>query len=139
MTREDALEQMEAIIDKQWRGYLQEFEERLRADGLNEDDIAAVMADCRLDWYEQKTRQLRETSDELFAKLHTERFTFTSEELKIISDRATPLAPRDRGEFLREVAIELENHEHLGPGLVSRICARLQRRFVSQRATSGSQ
>jgi hypothetical protein len=59
----------------------------------------------------------------------TETLVLTDDEMAIIRDRATPLAPRDRGEFLREVATELENHEMLGPGLVARVCARLQRQY----------
>ena len=68
----------------------------------------------------------------------TETLVLTDDEMAIIRDRATPLSPRDRGEFLREVATELENHEMLGPGLVSRVCARLQRQYISQRTTIGS-
>jgi hypothetical protein len=68
----------------------------------------------------------------------TETLALTDDEMEIIRDCATPLSPRDRGEFLREVADELQKCEQFGPGLVSRICARLQRSYLSQRVDSGS-
>ena len=46
-------------------------------------------------------------------------------------DAAQPLAPRDRAEFLREATAELEKYELLGPGLVARVVAKLQRQHLN--------
>jgi hypothetical protein len=54
-------------------------------------------------------------------------------ELAIIVDCARPLAPRDRHQFLIDVASELGKFELLGEGLVARTCARLQRQYLMPR------
>jgi len=46
-------------------------------------------------------------------------------------DAARPIPPRSRAAFLREAAAELEKHELLGPGLVARVCAKVQRQYVA--------
>jgi hypothetical protein len=55
------------------------------------------------------------------------------DELAALMDCARPLAPRDRAEFLREAAAELERYELLGVGLVARVCAKIQRRYLATR------
>lgn len=53
----------------------------------------------------------------------------SDDELRIVIEAAAPLAPKDRGEFLRAVATELAKHELLGPGIVGRIVRELQRKY----------
>jgi hypothetical protein len=57
--------------------------------------------------------------------------SLSDDELAALMDCARPLAPRDRAEFLREVAAELRKFELLGPGLVARVCAKLQRQYLN--------
>ncbi len=65
MTHAEALEQVEFIIDAQLaraEEKLHQFEQRLRSDGVNEGDIAAVVLGQRLEWAEAKVEQLQEVS-----------------------------------------------------------------------------
>ncbi len=74
MTREEALLQVESIIDAQLaksESELLKFEQRLRDDGVNEDEIFAVLAGCRLEWIEAKAEQLQEVSDLLRSTLRS--------------------------------------------------------------------
>jgi hypothetical protein len=43
---------------------------------------------------------------------------------------SAPIHPHERGAFLEALATELEKHPVVGPGLVFRLAAVLQRRFV---------
>ena len=56
---------------------------------------------------------------------------FDDDQMEIIMSYARPLAPRDRSEFLQDVASELRRYETLGPGLVTRVCASAQRKFFA--------
>jgi hypothetical protein len=47
-----------------------------------------------------------------------------------IARAAEPVPPQQRGDFLRSLAIELERHPVIGPGLVHRLAAELQARFT---------
>jgi hypothetical protein len=49
----------------------------------------------------------------------------------IIRRYAAPLAPAARSRFYVEVDRELGNAPVLGPGLVARTCAKIQRKFVA--------
>jgi hypothetical protein len=63
----------------------------------------------------------------------------TDQQLDAIHRAAWPLAPRDRGPFLAEVAAKLSEHpELLGDGHVARVCVECQRRFWSPPAINGS-
>ena len=48
-----------------------------------------------------------------------------------VLDAARPLAVRDRDPFLRALAQELAKHGDIGPGLIHRLAADLQRRFFN--------
>jgi hypothetical protein len=54
----------------------------------------------------------------------------TDEQMGVILHAAAPLAPADRGAFLEAVAKELQGQE-IGDGLVARVCAKLQRRWLA--------
>ena len=57
-------------------------------------------------------------------------------ELQIVMEAARPIRPRDRNQFLRDVAAELEKHELLGQGLVTRICSKLQHQHLAPRTAN---
>jgi hypothetical protein len=61
--------------------------------------------------------------------------SLTDAELAIIMDCARPLAPRDRHQFLIDLASELGKFELLGEGIVARTCARLQRAYLMPRTS----
>ena len=44
-----------------------------------------------------------------------------------IMSAAAPIPPRDRDQFLRDVAVELSRCPELGPGLIGRVVNELQR------------
>jgi hypothetical protein len=48
----------------------------------------------------------------------------------LVQQAAAPIAPAERDRFLAELAAELERHPVIGPGLVHRAAAELQRRFT---------
>jgi hypothetical protein len=51
-------------------------------------------------------------------------------EYVVVQAAAAPIPPLQRGEFLQALATELEKHPVVGPGLVHRVAAELQRRYV---------
>jgi hypothetical protein len=53
----------------------------------------------------------------------------TDDELAIVMNCARPLAPQDRAQFLRAVAVELAKYPELGPGIVGRVVAKTQKQF----------
>ena len=61
----------------------------------------------------------------------------SDEELRQLLELAEPVAYGQRSQFLAEVAQELANSPHRGPGVTHRIAAKVQRGFVlsSQRVT----
>jgi hypothetical protein len=61
----------------------------------------------------------------------------TDEQLDIVMRAAEPLASADRGSFLEAVAGELQGQE-IGDGIVARICAELQRRYLSPPVVRGA-
>ena len=50
-------------------------------------------------------------------------------ELTLVMQAARPLAPQDRSEFLREVALRLECYPTLGEGVVGRTVREVQGRY----------
>jgi hypothetical protein len=64
----------------------------------------------------------------------------TDDELSAIQRAAAPVHPQQRSAFLQALAKELELHPIIGPGLVHRLAAELQRRDVisPERETSHS-
>jgi hypothetical protein len=59
------------------------------------------------------------------------------DELDAVMAATRPLPPRARGEFLRAVAAEIEQHHQRGPGAVYRACRELQRKFFDPPDLSG--
>jgi hypothetical protein len=59
--------------------------------------------------------------------------------LAVIERAALPVSARERPLFLEGVAAELARHSEIGPGLVHRACAQVQRQYsVEARNTAGS-
>jgi hypothetical protein len=56
--------------------------------------------------------------------------TLNEEELEILRNAAAPIAPRRRSYFLEEVDARLAGRT-AGPGLVARVCAEVQPRFLN--------
>jgi len=44
-------------------------------------------------------------------------------------EAASPIAPPERDAFLRDIAVELGQHEVIGPGLLHRIISEVQQRY----------
>ena len=53
----------------------------------------------------------------------------TDDEYAAVEAAAAPIHPRQRDAFLKALAEELERHPVIGPGVVHRCAADLQRRF----------
>jgi hypothetical protein len=53
---------------------------------------------------------------------------------RIVMEAARPIPPRDRDQFLRDVAAELAKYSELGPGIIGRVTAKLQRQHLAPRA-----
>jgi hypothetical protein len=53
------------------------------------------------------------------------------EGLAIVMDAARPLQPSLRDAFLRAVALALRDEKVIGPGVIARTCASLQREFFT--------
>jgi hypothetical protein len=60
--------------------------------------------------------------------------TLHAELSAIIRDAAAPLLPGVRSRFYEAVDRELGNAPDLGPGVVARACAKIQRQFVTAEA-----
>ena len=56
--------------------------------------------------------------------------SLSDDELSAVQRAAAPVHPMQRGDFLKALATELERHPVVGPGLVHRLAADLQRRYV---------
>jgi hypothetical protein len=56
--------------------------------------------------------------------------SLSDDEFAAVQAAAAPIHPLQRGAFLEALATELEKHPVVGPGLVHRCAADLQRRFV---------
>ena len=54
-------------------------------------------------------------------------------------EAAKPLAVPNRDAFLNDVAVELGQHEVVGPGLLHRIISEVQRRYIGARASTGAE
>ena len=54
----------------------------------------------------------------------------TDDEYVAIQAAAAPIHPLQRDAFLKALAVELEKHPAIGPGVVHRCVAALQRTFV---------
>jgi hypothetical protein len=56
--------------------------------------------------------------------------TLTDEELAAVQAAAAPIHPNQRDAFLKALAAELEKQPAIGPGVVHRCAAALQKTFV---------
>jgi len=56
--------------------------------------------------------------------------SLSDDEYSAVQAAAAPIHPHQRDDFLRSLAAELERYPVIGPGLVHRLAADLQRRFV---------
>ncbi|MBV9908333.1 MAG: hypothetical protein JOY52_12320 [Hyphomicrobiales bacterium] len=63
----------------------------------------------------------------------------TEDEFAIVMSAAAPILPGQRPDFLAALADELGRHETRGPGLVHRLAADLQRKFVISAQSVASQ
>jgi hypothetical protein len=66
--------------------------------------------------------------------------SLTDVEYAVVQAAAAPIHPLQRGVFPQALAKELERHPVIGPGLVHRLAADLQRRYViaPERETSAA-
>jgi hypothetical protein len=64
--------------------------------------------------------------------------SLSDDEYAAVMQAAAPIVPSDRGLFLESLAEALARHPIVGPGLVHRLAADLQRKFVVQARTETS-
>jgi hypothetical protein len=57
--------------------------------------------------------------------------SLSDSELAAIMEAARPIPPRDRDQFLRDVAVELARYPEIGVGVIHRVTARLQRKHLN--------
>ncbi|MGO4506017.1 hypothetical protein AB4Z51_03285 [Bradyrhizobium sp. 2TAF36] len=57
--------------------------------------------------------------------------SLTDDELGIVMEAAKPLQPHQRSAFLADVADELARYPELGPGVIHRVTAKLQREHMN--------
>ena len=55
--------------------------------------------------------------------------SLSDDEYAAVQAAAAPVHPLQRGAFLQALAKELEPYSEIGPGLVHRLCAALQKRY----------
>jgi hypothetical protein len=56
--------------------------------------------------------------------------SLSDDEYNAVQAAAAPIHPLQRDAFLKALAVELERHPVVGPGLVHRLAAELQKTFV---------
>ena len=56
--------------------------------------------------------------------------SLSDDEYAAVQAAAAPIHPLQRGAFLQALAVELERHPVVGPGVVDRCAAALQKTFV---------
>ena len=57
--------------------------------------------------------------------------SLSDSELQIVMEAARPIPARDRDQFLRDCAAELAKYPEIGPGVVGRVCSKLQRAYLN--------
>lgn len=57
--------------------------------------------------------------------------SLSDSELQTIMEAAKPLHPHQRSDFLRDVSAELAKYEVIGPGIIHRVTAQLQRAHLN--------
>ena len=60
-------------------------------------------------------------------------------EYAAVQAAAAPIHPLQRGDFMKALATELEKHTTIGPGLVHRCAAEVQRRYVISPTTPSAE
>lgn len=55
----------------------------------------------------------------------------SDDELQIVMSAAAPIRPADRDQFLRDCASELSKFEVIGPGIIARVAAKVQREHMN--------
>jgi hypothetical protein len=60
--------------------------------------------------------------------------SLSDSELSAVMEAAKPLDPRLRSAFLNDVVTELAKYPELGPGIVHRVTAKLQRAHLAPRS-----
>jgi hypothetical protein len=55
----------------------------------------------------------------------------SDDELQIVMSAAAPIRPHARDAFLRDVAAELAKFEEIGPGIIGRVAAKIQRQHLN--------
>ena len=58
--------------------------------------------------------------------------SLSDDELAALLSAARPIPARDRDQFLRAVASELEKHEVIGVGVIHRVTAKIQRQHLNR-------
>ena len=56
--------------------------------------------------------------------------SLSDDEYSAVQAAAAPIHPLQRGDFLKALAAELERYPVIGPGVVHRCAAEIQRRYV---------
>jgi hypothetical protein len=57
--------------------------------------------------------------------------SLSDDELAAVMEAARPIPARDRDAFLRDCAAELQKYEVIGPGIIARITAKIQRQHLN--------
>ena len=57
--------------------------------------------------------------------------SLSDDELAAVMEAARQIPARDRDQFLRDVAVELAKYPELGPGVIGRVCSKLQRAHLN--------
>ena len=63
--------------------------------------------------------------------------SLSDDELSALMAAARPIPARSRDQFLRDVVSELSKFPEIGPGIIARICARLQRDYLNAPSLRG--
>jgi hypothetical protein len=59
--------------------------------------------------------------------------SLSDSEMLAVMQAARPIDPRERDQFLRDVAVELSKYELLGPGVIDRAVAKVQKQHLAPR------
>jgi hypothetical protein len=57
--------------------------------------------------------------------------SLSDSELAAVMKAAKPIPSRDRSDFLRDVVAELQKYPEIGPGIIGRVCAKMQRAHLN--------
>ncbi|KRQ97567.1 hypothetical protein [Bradyrhizobium valentinum] len=57
--------------------------------------------------------------------------SLSDDEMSAVIDAARPIPSRDRSDFVREVVAELAKYPEIGPGIIGRVVAKIQRAHLN--------